>query len=122
MCVYVVYVCFVCVSFLFSCMYICMSTCTCFCLYACVCTHNIPVHTTVVREVWVIISETSLSSRTYSTNEEPTDIVVRKFPPLLLILYYSSSSDLQPSTAIANQSLGKSVSTYLNHNDPTTCL
>ena len=34
---------------------------------------------------------------------------------------YSSTSDRQPSTAIANQSLGNSVSTYLNHNDATTC-
>ena len=55
MCVYVLYVCFVCISFLFSCMNVCMSTCTCFCLYACVCTHNTPAFTT---EVWAIICET----------------------------------------------------------------
>ena len=39
-----------------------------------------------------------------------------------LIIHYlklSVVSDLQPSAAIVNQSLGKSVSTYLNHNDAT---
>ena len=34
--------------------------------------------------------------------------------------WLSSTSDLQPSIPIANQSLGKSVSTYLNYNDATT--
>ena len=34
----------------------------------------------------------------------------------------TSTSDLQSSTAIADQSLGKLVSTYLNHNDATMYL
>ena len=38
------------------------------------------------------------------------------------LLIITSTSDLQSSTAIANQSLGKSVLTYLNHNDATTYL
>ena len=41
---------------------------------------------------------------------------------IIIIIITTSTSDLQPSTAIANQSLGKSVSTYLNHNDATTYL
>ena len=40
---------------------------------------------------------------------------------LFLILFIKHKWP-QPSTAIANQSLGKSVSTYLNHNDATTYL
>ena len=38
------------------------------------------------------------------------------------MLKYTITSDLQPSTATANQSLGKSVYTYLNYNDATTYL
>ena len=40
----------------------------------------------------------------------------------IIIFIITTTSDLQPSTANANQSLGKSVSTYLNHNDATTYL
>ena len=36
---------------------------------------------------------------------------------ITIIIIITSTSDLQPSTAIVNQSLGKSVSTSLNHNN-----
>ena len=36
---------------------------------------------------------------------------------IIIIIIITSISDLQPSTAIVNQSLGKSVSTSLNHNN-----
>ena len=39
-----------------------------------------------------------------------------------LLIIITSTSDLQPSTAILNQSLGKPVSTNSNHTDTTTYL
>ena len=47
---------------------------------------------------------------------------IDKWLRVIINTMLSSTSDLQPSTVIANQSLGKSVSTYLNHNDATMYL
>ena len=48
--------------------------------------------------------------------------VTMKFAIKIIINILASTSDLQLSTTIVNQSSGKSASTYLNDNDAATYL